>query len=153
LRFIIFELQFWFKKKLGNELRLDLDYNLRDRFPKKLGNTVVACYIGVGSISPKADFEETIVDVAKRVKSEINQQLENQEPFMIKELITVSDGKDFNNPENNFIGKQFHFSPENMRSSVECEFFKRGQIQVRHTTEFRKDQGALLLWQKLEQAL
>ena len=91
--------------------------------------------------------------MAKRVKSEINQQLENQEPFMIKELIEKSDGADFKNPENNHIGKRFHFSPENNFSSVECEFFKRWQIQVRHATEFRKDQRALLLWQKLEQAL
>ena len=51
--FTFFDFKLWLQKKLGNELRLDLDYNLRDRFPKKLGNTVVACYIGVGSISPK----------------------------------------------------------------------------------------------------
>ena len=51
------------------------------------------------------DFEETIVDVAKRVKLEINQQLENQEPFMIKELIKVAQEKDFHAPENNHIGK------------------------------------------------
>ncbi|CAG5079584.1 Oidioi.mRNA.OKI2018_I69.PAR.g9288.t1.cds [Oikopleura dioica] len=93
-------------QKLGNELKMDIDYNLRDRFPQKLGNTVVACYIGLGSINPKADFSETMVDVAKRIKKEINEQLENQEPFMVGAFMEAAQMK----PENNHIDGSVNFS-------------------------------------------
>ena len=86
---------------------MDIVFNLRDRFPQKLGNTVVACYVGVGSIFPKADFEETIVDVSKRIKNEINEQLKNQEAFMMREMMDVlgsSNSKEFTKPINNHIG-------------------------------------------------
>ncbi|CAG5111660.1 Oidioi.mRNA.OKI2018_I69.chr2.g5941.t1.cds [Oikopleura dioica] len=99
--------------KLGNELKMDIDFNLRDRFPQKLGNTVVACYIGVGSIVPKAELTETLVDVAKRIKNEINEQLENQEPFMMRAMMDIlgsSDGKEFNKPINNHIASSVNFS-------------------------------------------
>lgn len=73
----------------SKDLRFGLDYNLRDRFPKKMGNTTVGLYICENAHQPNAELDETLVQVSKRMKEDIQEFLQTQEMFMQKALIEL----------------------------------------------------------------
>ncbi|CBY22754.1 unnamed protein product [Oikopleura dioica] len=73
----------------NKDLRFGLDYNLRDRFPKKMGNTTVGLYICENNHQPNAELDETIVQVSKRMKENIQEFLQTQEMFMQKALLEL----------------------------------------------------------------
>jgi len=99
-------------KEHCKELQFGLDYNLRDRFPRKLGNTTVATYISENTHRPNAELHESIVQVAARMKADINRGIQNQEPFMLKALIDlyIKDEKMFRPPEQNHCNSSVNFS-------------------------------------------
>ena len=65
---------------------MDVDYNLRDRFPKKLGKTTVACYIGWPSLKPEAEMKETVLETAKKASHNIKRQIDNHEHHMWRQI-------------------------------------------------------------------
>jgi hypothetical protein len=42
--------QEFYQKTFNENFKLDVDYNLRDRFPDKIGNKIVSCFIGWPSL-------------------------------------------------------------------------------------------------------
>jgi len=121
----------FFKKEHCKELQFGLDYNLRDRFPRKLGNTTVATYISENTHRPNAELHESIVQVAARMKADINRGIQNQEPFMLKALIDlyIKDEKMFRPPEQNHCSKLLdYFDILKVFKRLECELFERRKI-------------------------
>ena len=70
----------------SKDLKMDVDYNLRDRFPKKLGKTTVACYIGWPSLKPEAELQETLLETAKKASRNIKKQIDNHEHHMWRQI-------------------------------------------------------------------
>jgi len=87
--FLIASISFINSKMTGdisNNLKMDVDYNLRDRFPKKLGKTTVACYIGWPSLKPEAEMQETLLETAKKASRNIKRQIGNHEHHMWRQI-------------------------------------------------------------------
>ncbi|CAG5110890.1 Oidioi.mRNA.OKI2018_I69.chr2.g5240.t1.cds [Oikopleura dioica] len=65
-------------KTFNENFKLDVDYNLRDRFPKKIGNNTVSCYIGWPSLRPNAIPSDSLLAVAKKIHQELKLQMSEE---------------------------------------------------------------------------
>lgn len=122
----------FFKNEHSKDLRFGLDYNLRDRFPKKMGNTTVGLYICENNHQPNAELDETLVQVSKRMKEDIQEFLQTQEMFMQKALIElyIKNYKELTPAAQNHTRKfeLFIFTYLTLLFSLKREFFQCWKI-------------------------
>ena len=71
--------------EISKDLNFDVIYNLRPYFAEK--TSAVACYIFFSGFCPAVSSDQTLLDIARKMKKEVKSKLDNLEHFMFPEFV------------------------------------------------------------------
>ncbi|CBY12812.1 unnamed protein product [Oikopleura dioica] len=101
-------------KTFNEDFKLDVDYNLRERFPEKIGNKIVSCFVGWPSLRPNAELSDTLLEVAKKIHAELKLHMSEESHHQfgsIQELLSEHEAVyDEIAAKNNRVTSSFNFS-------------------------------------------